>query len=93
MKSELLCRGRGLATITQSEPLLLRCSVFVWEVRHSPGARHGSLAGSRSYSSFELGNDDLSGPLASDPLVLASLVIGGQPWGVGAAGYNHARQR
>ena len=42
---------------------------------------------------FELGNDDLSGPLASDPLVLASLVVGGQPWGVGAAGYNHARQR
>ena len=86
-------RGRGLATITQSEPLLLRCSVIVWEVRHSPGAGHGSLAGSRSCSSFELGNDDLSGPLASDPLVLASLVIGDQPWGVGAAGYNHARQR
>ena len=93
MKSELLRRGRGLAMITQSEPLLLRCSVIVWEVRHSPGAGHGSLAGSRSCSSFELGNDDLSWPLASDPLVLASLVVGGQPWGVGAAGYNHARQR
>ena len=92
MKSELLRRGRGLATITQSEPLLLRCSVFVWEVQHSPGARHGSLAGSQSCSSFELGNDDLSWPLASDTLVLASLVVGGQPWGVGAAGYNHARQ-
>ena len=68
MKSELLRRGRGLATITQSEPLLLRCSVFVWEVQHSPGARHGSLARSQSCSSFELGNDDLSWPLASDPL-------------------------
>ena len=41
MKSELLRRGRGLATITQSEPLLLRCSVFVWEVQHSPGAGMG----------------------------------------------------
>ena len=35
---------------------------------------------------LELGNDDLSRPLASDPLVLASLGIYGRPWGVGAAG-------
>ena len=35
---------------------------------------------------LELGNDALSRPLASNPLVLASLGVWGRPWGVGAAG-------
>ena len=65
---------------------LLRRLVLRLGVWQTPGARRVSLAGRRSCALLELGNDDLSRPLASDPLVLASLGIYGRPWGVGAAG-------
>ena len=61
------------------------CNTVRLEVRQTPGRGLGPWQEVRA-ALLELGNDDLLRPLASGPLVLASLGVWGRPWGVGAAG-------